>query len=216
MKPCPPWQGNQGRKPSQCELHRDFPSPELFDCSITVEQLKKLSIDSLPKEVTLHLPLYKDPAGRVELEKTLPAILFTEVSCSRSQVSYYVDVETQNWLDLLFETLVVADLVKPPDYDWESRFDFIECPEPKEYMSEIIKLAKASDFTSDGLEPEARAELVRADYPKLKSIYGSIVESMRPINDSLLDFLCRRIVIYDSRLDAELPLHPNIRKNHER
>jgi hypothetical protein len=216
MKPCPPWQGNQGRKPSQCELHREYANPELYDCSITVKQLKKLSIDCLPEEVTLHLPLYGDVAGRVELEKTLPAILFTEISFSRSQVGYLVDVETQDWLDLLFETLVVADLVKPPAYDWESRFDFIECPEPKEYMSEIIKLAKASNFTTDGLELEARAELVRADYPKLKSIYGSIVETMRPVNDALLDFLCRRIVVYDSGLDRELPLHPWVKNDPER
>src|SRR5690348_1304906 len=52
---------------------------------------------------------------------------------------------------------------------------FIECPEPSEYMGEIIRLARASNFTVVGLELEERAELVRTNYLPFKSIYGTII-----------------------------------------
>jgi len=178
--------------------------------------LKKLPTSSLPEELSLHLPLDDDERGRIEVEDALPAILFTDIFYSRSKVGFAINVETKEWLDLLFETLVVADLVKPPDYDWDSRFEFVECPEPKEYMAEIIRLAKASGFSVESSEPEWWADLFLANYPKLRSIYGSIVETMKPINDALLDFLCRRIVLNDFVLETELPLHPRIKQNRER
>jgi hypothetical protein len=216
MDPCTP-EPDKRRRPSQCALHQEEDSPELYDCSTRIAELKRLAIENLPDRVTLHLPLDTDTSGRRDLERALPAIHFADIQFSRSRVSYYVDVETQDWLNLLFETLCVADVLElPTDYDWESRFDFVECPEPREYMGEIIRLARASNFTIIGLELEERAELVSTDYPRFKSIYGTIVETMKSINDALFDFLNRRIVIYDSGLDRELPLHPRVRKNLER